>query len=63
MTGSHPLALFLAGLDKTALSALPDAPVVNEPEKRSGILLAFRGRLATALHRAAWIVEPKERSF
>jgi hypothetical protein len=39
-------------------SALPDAPVVPEGQ-RAGIRLgALRARVATALHRLAWALEP-----
>ncbi|WP_345049507.1 hypothetical protein [Arthrobacter methylotrophus] len=39
-------------------SALPDAPVVPERRVGCGRLPRLRGWLATALHRAAWLIEP-----
>ena len=43
-------------------SALPDAPVVPAPAGRTRRtrqrLAALNGRLASALHRAAWAIEP-----
>jgi hypothetical protein len=61
MNSSDPLAMFLARMDKTAISALPHAPVVPEEEPRPEAWVSIRERLATALHRFAWLVEPKKR--
>jgi hypothetical protein len=41
-----------------ALSALPDSPVVDDRDGLTHRTAAVRARLATALHRLAWAVEP-----
>lgn len=52
-------ALFLARTDQTPLSALPGAPIVLEREKHGCLTWnSMLGHLATALHRAAWAIEP-----
>jgi hypothetical protein len=59
MDGSSLVALFLARSDDTATSALPRAPR-KVRAKKPGLSRreAFRGRLASALHRLAWAIEP-----
>jgi hypothetical protein len=59
MDGSSVVALFLARNDDTATSALPRAPRRVRAQK-SGLSrrAALRGRMASALHRLAWAIEP-----
>jgi hypothetical protein len=60
MESTGMMALFLAGSDSLATSALPQAPTVTEERApRSAAWSTFRGRTASALHRLAWAVEPK----
>ncbi|MGO4237229.1 hypothetical protein [Pseudarthrobacter sp. YAF2] len=59
MDSSSLVALFLARSDDTATSALPRAPRrvrVRKPGLSGWSVL--RGRLASALHRLAWAIEP-----
>jgi hypothetical protein len=46
-----------------ARSALPDAPVVDDRGDLGRRTAAVRARLATALHRLAWAVEPREQAL
>ena len=59
MDGSSLVALFLARNDDTATSALPHAPK-RARVRKPGLTRreALRGRLASALHRLAWAIEP-----
>jgi hypothetical protein len=45
-----------------AQSALPDAPIIaaaeRKPRANNRLLIRFKGRVATLLHRAAWRLEP-----
>lgn len=60
MDGSSLVALFLARCDDTATSALPRAPRrVRAAKPGLSRREAFRGRLASALHRLAWAIEPE----
>ncbi|MDQ0616399.1 hypothetical protein [Arthrobacter globiformis] len=60
MDSTGMMALFLAGSDSLATSALPQAPTVAENSTpRSAAWNTFRGRTASVLHRLAWAVEPK----
>lgn len=62
MDGSSFVALFLAGKDDTATSALPHAPKrVNARKPRLSKWEVRRGRLASMLHRLAWAIEPDTR--
>lgn len=59
MDGSSFVALFLAGSDNTATSALPHAPKRTWARKPALSRWSIRrGRLASALHRLAWAIEP-----
>lgn len=46
-------------VNSDALSALPNAPVVPARRAERARLHRLRGWLATALHQAAWAIEPK----
>lgn len=64
MDSSGFIALFLAGQDDNAKSALPHAPRQRrtpKPELSRGE--AMRGSVASALHRLAWAIEPDTRRF
>ncbi|TLM82660.1 hypothetical protein FDW83_11945 [Pseudarthrobacter sp. NamE2] len=64
MDGSSFVALFLAGKDDTATSALPHAP--KQVRARKPQLSRWdlrRGRLASMLHRLAWAIEPDARGL
>ncbi|KSU76684.1 hypothetical protein GA0061083_2067 [Pseudarthrobacter enclensis] len=64
MDGSSLVALFLARNDDTATSALPHAPRkvrARKPGLSCGESL--RGRLASALHRLAWAIEPTKGTY
>lgn len=62
MDGSSFVALFLAGKDDTATSALPHAPKRVRPRKpQLSKWEVRRGRLASMLHRLAWAIEPNTR--
>ena len=59
MDSSGFMALFLAGTDDTATSALPNAPRVHRKTKLElSRWSAMRGRIASLLHRLAWAIEP-----
>ncbi|MDQ4489872.1 hypothetical protein RBS60_06635 [Sinomonas sp. ASV486] len=51
-------ALIIPTLNDESRSALPNAPIVDDGRGHTPRLAAARARLATALHRAAWAVEP-----
>lgn len=53
-----PLTSAARGFGDLSHSALPDAPVVPE-RTRPQPLTRARAALATALHTAAWVVEPR----
>lgn len=53
------IALIIPIRNDESRSALPNAPVVDDGRaRRRGRLATARAWLATALHRAAWAVEP-----
>ncbi|ELT45648.1 hypothetical protein ACJJV6_05240 [Arthrobacter nitrophenolicus] len=59
MDSSGFIALFLAGKDGTAQSALPHAPRQRRtPKPELSRWEATRGHAASALHRLAWAIEP-----
>ena len=62
MDSSGFMALFLAGTDDTATSALPNAPRVHRKiTPQLSRWSALRGRMASMLHRLAWAIEPDTR--
>lgn len=62
MDSSGFIALFLAGSDSTATSALPNAPRQRRaPEPELSRWSVTRGRVASLLHRLAWAIEPDTR--
>ncbi|MBT8159792.1 MULTISPECIES: hypothetical protein [Arthrobacter] len=62
MESTNIMALLLVGQGDTARSALPHAPrVVEERAPRSAAWAAFKGKLASLLHRLAWAIEPDVR--
>lgn len=58
-TASIALALIIPTWNAESRSALPDAPTVDDGRDRPSRGAATRAWLATALHRAAWWVEPE----
>lgn len=62
MDSSGFIALFLAGTDDTATSALPNAPRVHRATKPEfSRWSVMRGRVANVLHSLAWAIEPDTR--
>ena len=62
MDSSGFIALFLAGTDDSATSALPNAPRVHPVAKTElSRWSVMRGRMASMLHRLAWAIEPDSR--
>lgn len=51
-------ALIIPTLNEESRSALPNSPVVDDGRGGAPRLASARAWLATALHRAAWAVEP-----